>query len=484
MKSAVVMSMEATKSNFSFSGTIESELSKSQIELSQIEEKIEENIKTLKNLQVNCDKIDYSLAASSGALCGIIDIFLVGKPGESPLGKITDKWFSERTKDFAKMCGWDSSKNDTESSAIRFLEKKFKVPYDQRGAGDAGKEVFGLTPGNHHFKSLAHNPSLLGLFFSILNQFQHTSTFVSDGQVITLNKVEDGFELQGSNVMSKLFCGFANWIGHLMSDISGSSGSKQRGTGIPSPLWTWINDVIAIKSIINEKFDMNIPITKFDETMNKMAVKMFEKGFDARFQATQTIPVILNEMIIRLFYTIRRALKYFATTEKEDMNYSSLWQQCEPFSNSSVKRMLTVGHGVFCLADTSDALIRGFAKDGGNFNALEFFLRLNVAGVGRFSISLYGETVRSIKNIKNKKELEGLSNDKKWLDNYIEGLKILGKEYDDTELLSMLTSFTNSELYIEVFNSSISLAENRHVPADKIIRNKPDIDNYFMRGKR
>lgn len=48
----------------------------------------------------------------------------------------------------------------------------------------------------------------------------------------------------------------------------------------------------------------------------------------------------------------------------------------------------------------------------------------------------------------------------------------------------MLTSFTNSELYIEVFNSSISLAENRHVPADKIIRNKPDIDNYFMRGKR
>ena len=49
---------------------------------------------------------------------------------------------------------------------MRYLEKKFKVPYDQ-SVGDAASEVFTLTPNNHHFKSLAHNPSLVGLFFSI-----------------------------------------------------------------------------------------------------------------------------------------------------------------------------------------------------------------------------------------------------------------------------------------------------------------------------
>ena len=68
-------------------------------------ETLYETTKSLDGLKPECDKLDYALAIGSGALCGIIDIFLVGKPGESPLGDITDKWFENRTKDFAKMCG-------------------------------------------------------------------------------------------------------------------------------------------------------------------------------------------------------------------------------------------------------------------------------------------------------------------------------------------------------------------------------------------
>lgn len=29
------------------------------------------------------------------------------------------------------------------------------------------------------------------------------------------------FELKGKNIVSKLFCGIANWIGHILSDIAG-----------------------------------------------------------------------------------------------------------------------------------------------------------------------------------------------------------------------------------------------------------------------
>ena len=46
-----------------------------------------------------------------------------------------------------------SNSNGTSSSAISFLEKNFKVPYDQRGAGDAGSAIFNLTPE----KKIAHN---------------------------------------------------------------------------------------------------------------------------------------------------------------------------------------------------------------------------------------------------------------------------------------------------------------------------------------
>lgn len=172
--------------------------------------------------------LDYILSASSGALCGIIDVFLVGKPGESPLGDITDKWFANRTIDFAKICGYTGDKNSL-SSAIKFLEKKFKIPYDQSVGGGIFRELIDLTPSNHHFKSLGHNPTLLGLFFSILNQFTNTSDFVSNGELISLNNSDGKFELQGKNIPSKLFCGIANWIGHLISDVSGSSSSKGRG---------------------------------------------------------------------------------------------------------------------------------------------------------------------------------------------------------------------------------------------------------------
>ena len=50
-----------------------------------------ENVKSLKKITPECDKTDYILAVCSGAICGILDVFLVGTPGESPIGDITDK---------------------------------------------------------------------------------------------------------------------------------------------------------------------------------------------------------------------------------------------------------------------------------------------------------------------------------------------------------------------------------------------------------
>ena len=115
-------------------------------ELSDLEGKIAETEETVKALTIECDKTDYILSASSGALCGIMDIFLVGKPGESPIGDLTDKWFAERTKSFAKLCKWDSSGDDSLKSAIKHLEKKFKIPCDQSVGGSIFRELINLTP--------------------------------------------------------------------------------------------------------------------------------------------------------------------------------------------------------------------------------------------------------------------------------------------------------------------------------------------------
>jgi len=472
IKKDILLNLSVEDGGFDFSTSIADAMAKVETELVVLNETVD----SIKGLKPDCDKLDYILATSSGALCGIIDIFLVGKPGESPLGNITDKWFVARTIDFAKLCNPEKKNFDSLDSALRFLEKKFKVPYDQTGLGDAGKTIFDLTAKNHHFKSLAHNPSLLGLFFSILDQFSNTSYFVTDGQLVSLQQADEKWELRGGNIPSKLFCGFANWIGHLISDVSGSSSSAakgNRGTGLPSPLWTWTNDIIAIKA------KLGLSVTETDKTMNELALNIFEKGYDIRFQTAQAIPVFLNELLVRLIYAIRRLFRYFSEIPKTERSFALMWKKCEPFSNATVKRMLTVAHGTFCLVDVGDAVGRSLIAGGGTFNAVEFVLRLNVVGVGRFAISLYGETRRAISYNHAKKEFDFASKETVIVSNYIEGLKILAHQYDDHHLLMFISDFEKSDAYIEAFGKSVTLAEVRNVPVNRILKSKPDIDKYF-----
>lgn len=441
-----VLRMSVADDGFSFSSSIETALIFAETEI----QSLKETIMSVESLRPNCDKLDYALAASSGVLCGIIDIFLVGKPGESPAGDVTDKWFVNRTTDFAKLCGWEGKGNDSLSSAIGFLEKKFKIPYDQRGAGDAGSIVFDLNPSNHHFKSLGHNPTLLGLFFSILDQFTNQSHFVSGGELISLQNADGKFELRGSNVPEKLFCGFVNWFGHLISDISGSSSSKGRGMGIPSPFWAWTNDIIAIKR------KLNIPASQFDNTINELALSIYKEGYDIRFQATQVIPVFINEIIVRLVYAIRRLVKYFVTTGKEERSASAMWIACEPFSNPTVKRMLTIAHGTFCMMDLGDATIRAFITGGGTFNVTEFFLRLNIVGVGRFTISLYGEAKQVVVIRKAESEAQFARREITIVENYLNGLSLLSELYDDKDLVILLMTL---RIAICMFRHSKNLSD-------------------------
>lgn len=460
-----ILELNINSNEVSSCSEILSEIQSAKMELASIQETIE----SVKALKVDCDKIDYALAACSGVLCGLIDVFLIGKPGESPLGNITDKWFSDRTCDFAKLFGWDG---EDSKSAIRFLENNFKVPYDQRGAGDAGREIFQLTPSNHHFKSLAHNPSLLGLFFSILDQFTNQSHFVSNGELISLSDADDKFCLRGNNVVSKIFCAFLNWIGHIMSDMSGASGSVSRGTGIPSPLWTWMNDVIALKA------KLGISSNEFNKSFNDLALELFKQGYDTRFQTAQAIPVLINELLVRMIFCIRRMLRYYANTPSTERTWSGLWSASKPFSNASVDRMLTVAHGTFCLIDIGDATARSFISGGGNFNPVEFFLRVNIVGVGRFTIALYSEVRNCIRYHKAKKKADFAKRRKIIVEDYIVGLKYLHKYYDDYSLLYSLQQLINSDSCQDAFNTAVKLAEHRGVAP--IIKTKKDIDNYFL----
>jgi len=311
----------------------------------------------------DCDRYDYLIAGTSGLLCGLIDIVFVGAPGKSILGDGVDGFANLATEKFAKCMGWDADKalekgSNTTASAIGFLERKFKINYDQATSASVGGAVNNLSLKNHHLKSIGHSPDIIGLFFSVLNQFTNTSTFVSNGNIITVDT--ENFSLQGSNFVSKIFCGIANWFGHIMSDWAGSSGTVGqggRGTGVPIPFYNLF---------------LGLELGEFGthkQSFATIATKVFEQGYDARHGIAMAIPVLINELIIRLCWVV-----------KARFYHGKEWSQCIPLErNPELKRMICVGHGALCLVDGTDATIRGGGEP------VTTLLRMNLIAWTRFA---------------------------------------------------------------------------------------------------
>lgn len=331
-----------------------------------IEKRIDEDL-TYKNAQ--CDKYDYMLAGTCGLIAGLVDILFVGIPGKGKIGQATDEVMDGAIVNTAKMLGWSGPRegSDPKASAIGYLERNFKVNYDQThgnapGSKGTGGKVKHLTPTNHHVKNLGHSPDLIGLLFSIINQFNNTSTFVDDGRLITIDT--DSFELRGNNFPAKVFSGFCNWLGHLASDMGGSSGSSGRGTGIPMPFYSMLQ-FLNFGSFGQHK-----------DTFAKVAVKVFEQGYDLRHGMALAIPVVIAELLTRMAWSF-----------KQNLYHGKDWSDCIPVgANPELRRMLLVAHGSLCMVDGVDAGLRS----GGNM--VQFMLRANLLAWARFGFLAIKET--------------------------------------------------------------------------------------------
>lgn len=316
----------------------------------------QENIELIRTRD-KCDKYDYLIAVGCGAIGGLVDIFLVGAPGDSILGQWTDTMVDKSVMSFAKLCGWEGNGI---KSAIGFLENGsaksrkngfsgFKVNYDQRHSGDVDG-AFSMSAKNHHMKSLAHSPDIIGLFFSILNQFTSTSSFIANGKLITIDT--ENFELYGSNPVTKIFCGVANWFGHLMSDVAGSSGAVGRGSGIVMPFYELFQFCTLGK----------FKVGKDKQDLATIATRAFQEGYDLRHGLAMSIPVLITDLSIRLVWALRQRFQFHLPIK-----------ECIPNGqHENLRVMLLVGNGTLCVMDVIDAGVRS----GGN--ALVMFTRLNL----------------------------------------------------------------------------------------------------------
>lgn len=353
-------------------------------ELQEVDEKLD-------MLSPKTDKVDYIVAAASGLLCGMLDVFMVGDFDLSRGRDIAAEDVSTFVKQTAQKLGYNGSDID---GAVKFLEGKFPIPADGNTSDFGG----GLQ---HHMRDFAHHPTLLGLFFAILTQFTGFSFGTDKTGVFKCVPVKSK-DYIGKNIPDKLIKGTVWWFFHLVSDMAGSSATAalSGGTGIPGPLLALAKEISALpifKNTDSAAFLMRV----FNGTIfaqrdeNGRLIKQTAIRFDLRGElgalyelGRQALPVLANECIVRAFYFIRRLV-----AEIRRINPHSLddlggieWRSVVPAKNPTITRMLVVATGVFTAVDVTGAVVTE-----------KYLLSVNFVGVARFAIALGSEMVYVMK---------------------------------------------------------------------------------------
>ena len=377
--------------------------------------KLQEYNKQLKKFTNQADALDYTVAIGSGILAGIIDSFFVGDFSLSD-GK---KWGNEQLEKIVKKLG----KNDNVYEAKKNLEK-FHIPSDTSKVWNKKN----ITPHTHRIDDLAHHTSLVGLISSITTQFTEISYFQNRfGENLCLDITDKG--LIGNNLSEKIFTGTVNWFYHLVSDMTKSEGNIGYGMGIPGPILSLAKELSMLPGINKTKLPQIIDY-------------FYVKGFDLRTElgvlqqlGKQAIPVILNEVLIRVFYFFSRLIKEY----KEKENFKDIdWKNVLPYKNRTLTRMLTISSGTFLAFDLLDAGIRS----GGNWGT--FVLRVNFVNIGRFTVSCYNEYKMEREKEKIKKDILDLYSQQLSLNNIKLSYNIAGMWVSTKGAIENIEEFSNN----------------------------------------
>lgn len=352
------------------------------------------------------DKLDYIVAVCSGVLTGLIDVFYVG---EFSLDRAGEWGRDQIEKIVMKVAHIEGYSGDDINDAIKLLEKNHPFAAD----GNANDFGGGLQ---HHLRDFSHHFSIGGLFFSIVTQF--TGLVVGTDKAGGLHIVpvpESHKACIGRNFQEKIAFGTINWFFHMVSDMAGSKSSIMGGTGIPGPLVSFMKELSALPFFRDSDaggMGFRLWITKlFNGTLlaehdeNGKIIKDSLKKFDLRMEigilgeiGKQTIPVLINQSVVRGLYFCRRLVREIA--ELKIASIADLGriapEDILPWGTPAMRRMVTVSSGVFTGADIADAAVRSIKSE----DPVTFFLRINYVGVATFVIACVVDASSTLKDRK------------------------------------------------------------------------------------
>ena len=232
------------------------------------------------NARYALDGWDYAIAGGCGLFAAMLDLLFVRAPA-----KPTTKWTNEVDGMFNK--GVQEVFNRLVPPDVS--EELGRL--NTIGGADSStvEQLLGapprtLNPLNHRLRSLSHDP-ILGFLFGVLDMRRGTCTVVGNGGLkfypTTMGPVDGG-----------LFPLLGRMFGHLLSDVNSPSANDNRGMGLPAPFMG-----------ILRMFD-SLPVG--DSDLGKQIEYMYVKGYDFRHFIVTSIPMLIMEVMMRVFYAVKQ----------------------------------------------------------------------------------------------------------------------------------------------------------------------------------
>ena len=245
------------------------------------EEELRENSEAIKllNREFNdlhrLDKYDVGIAALAAIVGAIVDIVLVGIPAKGPDGLEAGPLSDFIRKKFDEVFSPEEMEKLANS-------KKSKVPFDAQDNRNTTEYVEGLSAYYHRLLSLGHDP-LLGFIFGVYDIMYGTMTTIDKSGKIVCQVMENYADRKESDIVTAI----AKQIIHFKSDITTSM-------GLPAPLMGLFN-LLQFGNIGEEEL-----------TVAEIVQGMYYEGFDFIHFCSQSMSVIVIELIVRLGYAIKR----------------------------------------------------------------------------------------------------------------------------------------------------------------------------------
>ena len=345
------------------------------------------------------DKYDYLFAASSGLLTASLNILWSGKFNIIK----SDKWGSKKRLDFfikvSSLIGYDGNNL---KEAIEFILKTCNI--DSKTV-----ENIIIDGINKEVINIKKIHGVIGLYFSILSQFTSEDYFIDGDQVIS-NKLTNDIVL-GESVSEKIIFGIYFWATKLIVDAGQEEIEK---LNLPKQVIENLSLLASLNVIkdIKDKFEgeghlvtYNYIINQFKNAKVNIGGKLSKFDLDDEVgiisrMTKGAFPVIANDLIVRLFYFVRRLYKEIIDnnilTYKEMINIDS--SKYIPKNSRSLTRMLTVSSGVFMAVTTGISFVKSKGDVG------KFLLNINIVGIGYFSVALSADLKYIVEDISDLRE--------------------------------------------------------------------------------